>query len=111
MIDPRTILVIKLKHIGDVLLGTPAIHALKAAYPAARIHALVSRGTEEMLAGNPDPARVIPLARPRGGAPAPARGGRGRRRGGSPAGWGGRGPGGPAGHRPSHLPVALQVLA
>ena len=66
MIDPRTILVIKLKHIGDVLLGTPAIHALKAAYPAARIHALVSRGTEEMLAGNPDLAGVIPFARPRG---------------------------------------------
>ncbi len=66
MIDPKIILVIKLKHIGDVLLGTPAIHALKVAYPEARIHALVSRGTEEMLTGNPDLADVIPFAKPEG---------------------------------------------
>ncbi len=63
---PATILVIKLKHIGDVLLSTPAIHALKMAYPQAQIHALVSRGTEDMLAGNPDLASVIPYAKPEG---------------------------------------------
>jgi heptosyltransferase-3 len=66
VIDPTTILLIKLKHIGDVLLATPAIHALKAAYPAARIHALVPRDTEPVLEGNPDLAGVIPFARPRG---------------------------------------------
>lgn len=70
MIAPRTILVIKLKHIGDVLLATPAIHALKAAYPEAGIHALVPRGTEEMLTGNPDVAGVIPLVKPTGRGPA-----------------------------------------
>jgi heptosyltransferase-3 len=62
----RSILVIKLKHIGDVLLATPAIHALKAAYPSARIHALVTRGTEPMLARNLDLDEVIPYDRPRG---------------------------------------------
>ena len=69
MIDPHTILVIKLKHIGDVLLATPAIHALKVAYPSARIHALVSRGSEPVLEENPDLAGVIPFPRPRGLGP------------------------------------------
>ena len=69
MIDPKTILVIKLKRIGDVLLSTPAIHALKMAYPQARIHALVSRGSEDMLAGNADLASVIPFAKPGGSGP------------------------------------------
>jgi heptosyltransferase-3 len=69
VIDPTTILVIKFKHIGDVLLTTPAIHALKAAYPAARIHALVPRGTEPVLEENPDLAGVIPFAKPRGRGP------------------------------------------
>ncbi len=69
MIEPKTILVIKLKHIGDVLLATPAIHALKTAYPAARIHALVPRGTEPVLEGNPDLAGVIPFAKPQGRGP------------------------------------------
>ncbi len=64
--NPATILVIKLKHIGDVLLATPAIHALKATYPSARIHALVPVGTEPVLEGNPDLAGVIPFVRPRG---------------------------------------------
>jgi heptosyltransferase-3 len=69
VIDPKTILVIKLKPLGDVLLSTPAIHALKMAYPRARIHMLVSRGTEDMLAGNPDLASVIPFAKPGGRGP------------------------------------------
>ncbi len=69
MIEPKTILIIKLKHIGDVLLATPAIHALGAAFPAARIHALVPRGCEPVLAGNPDLAGVIPFAKPRGWGP------------------------------------------
>lgn len=66
MIEPKTILIIKLKHIGDVLLATPAIHALKAAWPAARIHALVPRGTEAMLTENPDLVGVIPFVKPAG---------------------------------------------
>lgn len=74
MVEPKTILVIKLKHIGDVLLATPAIHALKAAWPAARIHALVPRGTEAMLTENPDLAGLLPFEKPRGRGPARWRG-------------------------------------
>lgn len=49
----KNILVIKLRHIGDVLLTVPAIRALKEAFPDACISALVNAGTEEMLTGNP----------------------------------------------------------
>jgi len=53
------ILVIKLKHIGDVLLATPAIHALRKAFPKSRICALVYAGTDDMLTGNPDLEEVL----------------------------------------------------
>lgn len=61
--EPKRILVIKLKHIGDVLLATPAIHALKEAFPKSQIYALVSAGTEEMLTGNPDLEEVLTFAK------------------------------------------------
>ena len=60
---PRNILVIKLRYLGDVLLATPTLHALKAAYPMARLTALVNRGTEEILIGNPDVDHILSLER------------------------------------------------
>jgi len=48
-----SILVIKLRHIGDVLLTAPVFRALRERFPNARLTALVNRGTEEVLAGNP----------------------------------------------------------
>lgn len=53
MTRPKSILVIKLRNIGDVLLTTPVFANLRAAYPDARICALVNSGTEEMLTDNP----------------------------------------------------------
>ncbi len=53
-LPPQRILCIKLKHIGDVLLMTPAIRALRRAWPETAIAALTPRGTEAILAGNPD---------------------------------------------------------
>ena len=50
----RNILVIKLRHIGDVLLSTPVLRALRDAYPDAQLTMLVNRGTEGVLAHNPD---------------------------------------------------------
>ncbi|MFS7380708.1 putative lipopolysaccharide heptosyltransferase III [Rahnella inusitata] len=50
--QPIRILVIKLRHFGDVLLTTPLINTLKANYPHALIDVLVYEGTEVMLAGN-----------------------------------------------------------
>jgi predicted lipopolysaccharide heptosyltransferase III len=60
---PRHILVIKLRYLGDVLLATPALEALKAAYPSTRLTVVVNRGTEAMLAGNPHIDEVLPLER------------------------------------------------
>ena len=63
---PERILCIKLKHVGDVLLMTPAIRALHQAWPECRIAALVPRGTEGVLAGNPDLDEVLVLDRGEG---------------------------------------------
>jgi heptosyltransferase-3 len=58
--QPR-ILVVALRRLGDVLLTTPLIRSLKRAWPEAAIDALVFRGTEGILEGNPDIAAVIPM--------------------------------------------------
>ncbi|MGO2143634.1 MAG: putative lipopolysaccharide heptosyltransferase III [Serratia bockelmannii] len=50
----QRILVIKLRHFGDVLLMTPVLSTLRANYPHALIDVLVYDGTEAMLAGNQD---------------------------------------------------------
>jgi len=63
---PKRILCIKLKHIGDVLLMTPAIRALCRAWPGSTISALVPRGTEEVLAGNPDLTSILSFEREAG---------------------------------------------
>ncbi|HJT22193.1 MAG TPA: putative lipopolysaccharide heptosyltransferase III [Nitrospira sp.] len=61
--NPHTILVIKLRYLGDVLLATPALEALKTAYRSARNIVVVNRGTEAMLAGNPHVDEILPLER------------------------------------------------
>jgi heptosyltransferase-3 len=48
----RKILVIKLRHIGDVLLTVPVFRALRENFPDAHIAALVNSGTEDVLKGN-----------------------------------------------------------
>ncbi len=49
----KKILVIKFRHIGDVLLTVPAIRALKETFPDSGISVLVNSGTKDVLAGNP----------------------------------------------------------
>src|SRR5258708_33883939 len=58
--NPR-ILVIILRRLGDVLLSTPLIRALKMGCAGCSIDALVFRGTEGMLAGNRDLDGVIAI--------------------------------------------------
>jgi len=59
--NPR-VLVITMRRLGDVLLTTPLVRALKRGLPGARIDMLVYRGTEGILTGNPDIERVIAVA-------------------------------------------------
>ncbi|MDP3296461.1 MAG: putative lipopolysaccharide heptosyltransferase III [Thermodesulfovibrionia bacterium] len=51
--DIKKILVIKLRHIGDVLLAVPVFRALRENFSDAQIAALVNSGTDEVLTGNP----------------------------------------------------------
>ncbi|MBI4300691.1 MAG: lipopolysaccharide heptosyltransferase II [Chloroflexi bacterium] len=51
--SPRSILVLKPCCIGDVLMATPAIAALRARYPDARISAAVGPWSRPVLEGNP----------------------------------------------------------
>lgn len=59
--NPR-VLVVTMRRLGDVLLTTPLVRALKRGIPGARVDMLVFRGTEGILAGNPDIDRVIAIA-------------------------------------------------
>ncbi len=61
MMSPKNILIIKLRHIGDVLLSTPVLRGLREAYPGAQLTMLVNRGTEGVLAHNPDITEVLCL--------------------------------------------------
>jgi lipopolysaccharide heptosyltransferase II len=58
------ILVIRPDHLGDVLLTTPAIHALRRAKPNAEIHALVGSWSADVLADYPELDRVLTLQFP-----------------------------------------------
>lgn len=60
--DPRRVLVVVTRRIGDVLLTTPLIHSVKQHWPQAAIDVLVFAGTEGVLAGNPDVAEVIAVS-------------------------------------------------
>ncbi len=61
--DARAILVIRHRAGGDLLLTTPALRALRAAVPNARIDVLASRGMGGILHGNPDVDRVVEFDR------------------------------------------------
>jgi heptosyltransferase-3 len=56
---PRRILLVCTQRIGDVLLATPLARSLKQAWPESEIHFLVFKGTEGVLAGNPDIDQII----------------------------------------------------
>jgi heptosyltransferase-3 len=59
----RRVLVIKLRHHGDVLLASPVFTVLKSALPSAEIDALVYRETVPMLEGHPALAQLHSIDR------------------------------------------------
>src|SRR5471032_1685441 len=60
---PRRILIIKLRHHGDMLLTTPVITTLKKHYPDAEIDMLMYLETREMLASEPDLTTLFTIDR------------------------------------------------
>ena len=63
-IDPsgiKKILVIRLRRIGDVIMTTPAVSALRKAFPDALISYVVEEPFRELVEGNPDLDEVIVL--------------------------------------------------
>lgn len=54
----QRVLLIKLRHHGDVLLCSPLPHALRARHPHLEVDALVYADTAPMLAGHPDLQRL-----------------------------------------------------
>jgi heptosyltransferase-3 len=64
--DPENILLIQLGDIGDVVLTTPAIRAVKETFPGARVSILVSRPYGSLLAADPNLFEIVEIARVRG---------------------------------------------
>lgn len=57
------ILLIKLRHHGDMLLTTPVIHSLRQRWPNARIDVLLYEETRDMLAAHPDINKIYGIDR------------------------------------------------
>jgi predicted lipopolysaccharide heptosyltransferase III len=61
----RRVLVVKLDHLGDVVTATPALRALRDAYPAAHIDLLVAPTVAALFEGGPLANRVLTYDSPR----------------------------------------------
>lgn len=57
--SPTRILVVKLDHIGDVLLATPVFSNLRQAYPNTELHALCGKWSRVILDNHPDVDETI----------------------------------------------------
>ena len=55
----KRVLIVRLDKIGDVLLSTPAIKALKDAYPASHIAFMVRPYARDIVEGNPYVNEII----------------------------------------------------
>jgi len=59
----RRVLVTRLRYLGDVILSTPAVEAMKARYPDWEIYYMAERPYAAILEGNPHLAGVIGAGR------------------------------------------------
>jgi heptosyltransferase-1 len=63
---PKKILLIRLRRAGDIVMTTPAVRALKQAYPQAEISYLVEAPYGRLVEGHPDLDSVIAFDKERG---------------------------------------------
>ena len=63
--EPLRILVVKLDHLGDIVLATPVLRALRERYPGAAIDVLVLPGSIVAVAHHPAVTRVLTYRSPR----------------------------------------------
>jgi len=61
--DAPSVLVIETGLVGELLVVTPALRALRKAFPDARVTALVSPGSAVVLVGNSSVNRLLPVAK------------------------------------------------
>lgn len=59
----KTILLLRLRRIGDIVMTTPSIRALRTTYPHARLTYLVEEPFRELVEGMPDLDEVMVLPR------------------------------------------------
>ncbi|MBI4845694.1 MAG: glycosyltransferase family 9 protein [Candidatus Omnitrophica bacterium] len=55
----RRILIVRNDRIGDLILSTPAIRALKETFPGAQIDLFIKQYTKDLVAGNPNVNKLI----------------------------------------------------
>ena len=56
---PESVLLIVTRRMGDVLLASPLVRSIRAAWPDTAIDVLVFDGTKDVFAGHPDVRRVL----------------------------------------------------
>ncbi|HEX8635794.1 MAG TPA: glycosyltransferase family 9 protein [Pyrinomonadaceae bacterium] len=59
----RRVLVVRLRSIGDTVLATPSLYALRRFLPEARIDLLLEDWVAPLLDGNPDASRILTVKR------------------------------------------------
>jgi heptosyltransferase-3 len=62
----RKVLIIKLRHLGDVLLATPVVSVLKTRYPHLQIDMLINEEAAELVAGDARVGHVLTYSRKKG---------------------------------------------
>jgi predicted lipopolysaccharide heptosyltransferase III len=61
--DVRRVLVVRLRSIGDTVLATPSLHALRRFLPRARLDVLLEDWVAPLLEGSPEVDRVLTVER------------------------------------------------
>lgn len=59
--NPESVLLIVTRRMGDVLLASPLVRSIRAAWPKTSIDGLVFDGTKDVLAAHPDVRRVLTI--------------------------------------------------